>query len=297
MNEVDGRSGLLRREFLARSGVLGMGVAFGGLFAAAARAANPVADTLEGVLRPLLEELSRDTINGFVVFVVPGPDRYSVAQGVSSSDPGAMEARTTDFLMASLDGFVPLPDMVFSPILSAFATGLQDVRLPLPAELLNVPIEQVRTLDDALLRLLASNDAIPASIAVAMTLNFLATSVNPLSVHGAFLSPFARLSFAEKAKAWKMLEGPDSDMLAKIDANMPEPLKNSVSGLLKFVAGALVEFAAFGTYHEWSKFDPKTRTLTGRPVGWTLTGYQPNGPVEGWNEFKGYWQGRTQVSP
>jgi hypothetical protein len=171
------------------------------------------------------------------------------------------------------------------------------VRLPLPAELLNVPIEQVRTLDDALLRLLASDDAIPASIAVAMMLNFLATSVNPLSVHGAFLSPFARLSFAEKAKAWKMLEGPDSDMLAKIDANMPEPLKNSVSGLLKFVAGALVEFAAFGTYHEWSKFDPKTRTLTGRPVGWTLTGYQPNGPVEGWNEFKGYWQGRTQVSP
>jgi hypothetical protein len=287
--------GLVRREFLARTGLLGMGVALGGWATAAARTVNPVVDPIVGILRPLLEQLSRDTINGFSVFVLPGPDPYSVAQGVSSKDPGAMEAKTTDFLMQSLDDFVPVPDMLLTPVLSALATGLKDVRLPLPDSLLNIPIAQVRSLDDALLKLMASDNAIPASILVAMLMNFLATSVSPGSSHGAFASPFARLSYAEKAKAWQMLEGSDSDLVALLDANLPEPLLDSVSGLLKFIGGALLEFAAFGSYNEWASLDPRTRQLTGQPVGWTLSGYQPSGPVEGWDELKGYWQNRKQV--
>jgi hypothetical protein len=92
------------------------------------------------------------------------------------------------------------------------------------------------------------------------------------------------------------LEGPDSDLVALIDENLPEPLRQSVSGLLKFVGGALLEFGGFGTYSEYGQFDPSTKTLKGRPVGWELTGYQPNGPVEGWNELKGYYQGRKEVT-
>jgi hypothetical protein len=268
-----------------------MGIALGGVANAVAR--SPVA----GAIRPVLEELSRDTINGFVVFVVPGPDPYSVAQGVKSSDPGAIEAKTTDFLMNSLDNFVPLPAMALTPLASTFATAMKDVKLPLPDTLLNIPIQTVRNIDDALMAYTATGDTIPASIAVAMMLNFLATTVNPAAVNGPFLSPFARLSYAEKASAWQMLEGPDSDLLALLDGSAPAPFRDSLSGLLKFVGGALLEFGAFGSYNEWSKFDPRTRTLTGRPVGWELTGFQPHGPVEGWNEFIGYYQGRIQAGP
>ena len=37
-----------------------------------------------------------------------------------------------------------------------------------------------------------------------------------------------------------------------------------------------------------------TGKLTGTPIGWQLTGYQLDvgGPVDGWDELKGYYQGR-----
>ena len=38
-----------------------------------------------------------------------------------------------------------------------------------------------------------------------------------------------------------------------------------------------------------------SRTLRKRPVGWNHTGYQPHGPVEGWDDFIGYYQGRQEV--
>jgi hypothetical protein len=44
--------------------------------------------------------------------------------------------------------------------------------------------------------------------------------------------------------------------------------------------------AAFGSYSEYAVFDPDTRTLTARPVGWELAEYQPSGPVEGRDELK-----------
>ena len=55
------------------------------------------------------------------------------------------------------------------------------------------------------------------------------------------------------------------------------------------------EFAAFGAYAEWHALDGTTRTLTERPVGWQLTNYQPDGPVEGWDELIGYYQDRREV--
>ena len=85
-----------------------------------------------------------------------------------------------------------------------------------------------------------------------------------------------------------------------IDSKLSEPLKDSISGLLEFLAGALVEFVAFGSFSEFGVFDAATGTLTATPVGWTLTQYlalAPNNrPVEGWDEFKGYLDGETVAS-
>ena len=145
--------------------------------------------------------------------------------------------------------------------------------------------------------ILQNNSDAPISLPVALLLNAVATMVNPASLHGAFLSPFARLSFADKARAMALIEGSDSSLVALLDSQIPEPLNESVSGLLKFFGGALYEFAAFGNVGETQKFDPTTRTLTGRPVGWQLTGFVPDGNLgDGWDNLIGYFQDRREVS-
>lgn len=288
-----------RRAFLARLGLLGA-VGAGGLLtrdvlappAAAAAPGDPLSG-LVGLLWPVLAELARDTLNGLSVFTLPGPDPYSAAQGTPSDTPGALEARTTDFLIDALDNFVPFPDELARPVATALATGLADSGVSLPG--LDLLPTEVATLDKALSALLRNDAALPLSLPIAALLNLLATQVNPAAVNGPFLSPFARLTYAEKARAFALLEGADSDLVALLDVHLPEPLKASVSGLLKFVGGALIEFATFGSYTEYAVYDPETGQLTGRPVGWQLTGYQPDGPVEGWDEFVGYYQGRTEV--
>lgn len=295
----DSTVGLGRRTFLARLGLLGA-VGAGGLLtretlapqAAAAAPGDPLSGVVEA-LRPVLAELARDTLNGLSVFTMPGPDPYSRAQGTPSDTPGAMEAGTTDFLIDALDNFVPMPDEVVRPVATALATGLSDTGIALPGTEL-VPAE-LATLDKALATVLQGDATIPLSLPIAALLNLLATQVNPAAVNGPFVSPFARLTYAEKARAFALLEDANSDLVAVLDVRLPEPLKGSVSGLLKFVGGALIEFATFGSYSEYAVFDAKTKQLTGRPVGWRLTGYQPDGPVEGWDEFIGYYQGRTEV--
>jgi hypothetical protein len=161
-------------------------------------------------------DLLHDTFNGLLAFVVPGPDSYSVAQGVSTPEPGGVEAGATDALIATLDETTPfLPDF---------------------------------------------------SATVAAVLNSLAQAVNP-AASGPFLSPFARLSFAEKAAVFQIMDASDS---------------------LKLLAGVLPAFVAFFFYSEAGVFDPKTRSLTGQPIGWRLSSYQ--GVAEGRDEFLGYFK-------
>ncbi|GAA2804341.1 hypothetical protein [Crossiella cryophila] len=294
-------SDLARRAFLARIGVLGAvtgaGVLLPPALAAApvATAAAPPLPILVDLLRPILAELARDTLNGLTTFVVPGPDNYSRAQGTPVSSPGALEMGATDFMIEALDHFVPFPDQLAKPLSTAFVTALADTGIKLPDSLLGLIDLQVSTLDKALAIVLQNDESLPLSLVIALLLNLLATQVNPLALNGVFLSPFARLSFADKARAFELLEGPDADLVALLDGNLPQPLRGSVSGLLKFVGGALLEFPAFGAFSEWKVFDKKTRKLKSRPAGWQLTGYQPAGPVEGWDDFRGYYQGRTSV--
>lgn len=286
------RPALGRRAFLARAGVLGAAVGIGGVLPSSALA-DTGPSTVVGALRPVLAELSRDTMNGLTAFVLPGSDVYSTAQGTPRRGPGAQDSRTSDFLMTALDDFVPLPDELAQPLTAALTDGLAGTGIRLPG--LDVLPGQAEALDDALKSLLHNDAALPLSLPVASLLNLVATQVNPAAVNGPFLAPFSRLTYAEKAKAFELVEGSDSDLVRLLDAHFPPPVQGSVSGLLKFVGGALLEFATFGAHNEWAVFDRATKQLRDRPVGWQLSGYQPHGPVEGWDEFLGYYQNRTEV--
>ena len=109
------------------------------------------------------------------------------------------------------------------------------------------------------------------SATVAAILNGIALAVNP-SPPGTFLSPFACLSFAEKAAVFQIMDATDS---------------------LKPLAGVLPAFVAFFCYSEAAVFDPVTRTLTGQPIAWELSSYQ--GVADGRNEFLGYFENRRRV--
>ncbi|NDL55464.1 hypothetical protein [Phytoactinopolyspora mesophila] len=293
---------IARRTFLARIGVLGAASAVGTAIpltlprTATAADADVLLKPLVDLLQPLLAELSRDTLSGLVVMTCPGPDRFSRAQGTPRSEPGAIEAGAPDFIINALDNFLPFPDQIATPLATALATALDDTGIPLPPSLHSLLLGQVNTLDQALMVILRNDQAVPLSLVVALLLNLLATQVNPLAVTGSLLSPFARLSLDEKCRAFELLEGPNADLLAVLDSNLPEPLTSSLAGLLQFLAGALLEFSAFGAHNEFAVFDPGTKELIERPVGWELSGYQPDGVVDGWNEFIGYYEDRTEVS-
>jgi hypothetical protein len=299
---------LSRRVFLARIGVLGAGTLLlpGCLLSPEPTTGTERSELLLGVLvdllRPVLAQLSRDTLNGFVAFSLPGPDAYSSAQGTPRGEPGGIDAGGTDFLIANLDRFLPVPDDLVEPAAAALVTALRDLPLPLDPGLLGGilggPSIVTIGLVDAAVRFILENDsATPLSLPVALLLNYTATVANPLSLHGAFVSPFARLSFADKTRAMEMLETSQSNLVALLDAQVPQPLKSSVSGLLKFLGGALHEFAAFGSLGEGQRFNPRTRTLSGRPVGWQLTGFLPDGQTgDGWDDLLGYYQDRREVT-
>jgi len=231
-----------RRQFLARAGAL------------AVLSQVPALLRAEGLLdvaQAADTDLTHDTLNGLVAFILPGNDPYSVAQGEQASGPGGVAAEGARVLAENLDRFLPEPDQ------------------PVP-----------------------NDDTVPLSGSIANLLNTVALSVNPAAANGPFLSPFARLSLADKAKVFQMLEAQSGVP----DNQLPQPFTQA-SGNFAFVAGILPGFTAFVVGSEAAVFDPATKTLKGRPVSWQVSGYSPNGPVQGWDELKGYFQGRRQVSP
>jgi hypothetical protein len=301
---------LSRRAFLARIGVLGASAT---LLPGLPGCLGPVTATTESelslaalidLLRPVLGELSRDTWNGFVAFTVPGQDAYSRAQGTPRGEPGGIEAGGTSFLIENLDRFLPFPDELVRPASTALMTALRDLPLPIAPGLIGLlggllgpSVVTIRLVESAVRAILQNDSATPLSLPASLLLNFVATVANPASLNGPFVSPFARLSFADKARAMEMIETSQSQLVALIDAQLPEPLKASVSGLLEFLGGALHEFAAFGAFGESRRFDRRTRSLTGRPVGWQLTGYLPDNQTgDGHDDLLGYFQDRREVS-
>lgn len=140
-----------------------------------------------------------------------------------------------------------------------------------------------------------SNDlTVPLSQAIAGGLNTAALATNPLAVGGTFLSPFSRLSYADKAAAYGVLET-DTQQLNAI--TLPEPL-DEAQGVLQFVFGVLPGFVQFFAFSEIDVFDAGSKTLKSRPIGWDHTGFQDDRlvPVEGWDEFIGFLGGRTAIN-
>jgi hypothetical protein len=109
---------------------------------------------------------------------------------------------------------------------------------------------------------------------VAFVLNGVAQAVDPAPA-GPFGSPFANLLFAQKVSVFAIMEGGLAG---------PE---------LVPLAGALPFFVAFTAYSEAGVFDPASRTLTGVPVGWTLSSY--DGVADGRDDFQKYFQNRRHV--
>ena len=295
--------GLNRRQFLLRTGTLGAAATVA-LYPSIAKAAGALDPLIDDIAAPALKILARDTVAGLVAFSVPGADAYSQAQGVTDTRPGGIDAKATDVFMVDLDDFLPVPDTYAHALAASFTTAVSDI--PIPLDLLG-PLAQLGEqfagqMDDALRSLLQSDSAVPLSLVIAMMLNFLATQVNPGSLAGPFpTSPFANLSFNDKARAFDALENADAQLVAALDSGAPQPMKDSLSGLLKFVGGALQEFGAYLSYGEGGVFDPQTKTVSQRPVGWDLSSYMPGRttPADGWDEFLGYFEGRqsTETDP
>lgn len=276
---------------LVRTGMLGAGAFVLGVTPQRAAAA-PLDDAL---IEQVLEALVRDTFAGLGVFAVPGPvtDRFSLAQGQTSPRPGSVQAKAPELIEHTLDRYIGLPDTYLQALVAAFRDGAPDTAGGLAAlELLG------KTLDDVLQVVLANDAAVPASLPVALLLNFAATQVRPTSVIGIIpTSPFANLKWAEKGQALQRIEQADPDLVALIDANAPQPLQTSASGLLRFVGNVLLTLAGFAPYTEFHVFDPVTRTATRRPIGWDLSTYMPGRttPADGWAELLGYYQDRRET--
>jgi hypothetical protein len=76
-------------------------------------------------------DLLHDTFNGLLAFIVPGPDDYSVAQGVSTVEPGGVDEGVADILIATLDETTPFVPQ-FSATVAAILNGLALVVHPSP---------------------------------------------------------------------------------------------------------------------------------------------------------------------
>ena len=207
---------LSRRAFIGRAAVLAA-AALAPLPRAAARAGFVTAEASRDVVL--------DTLDGVVAYVVPGDDRFSAAQGVSSARPGGVAARGAEGVRATLDAVGP---------------GIGD--------------------------------------AAVTVLNGFARAVDPAAdgraAGAGFSAPFAALSFAAKDDVF-------------------ERLTQSVDETFRMLGGLLPAIAAFVSYSEYGALAPGGHALTGRPVGWELSGYE--GAADGRAEFRGYYGGRRRA--
>ena len=290
---------LSRRQFLARCGALGaaaMAAQLPGMSIARAASRNP----LLADVGPALRLLARDTVSGLVAFVVPGPDRFSQAQGMTHPRPGGVDAHATDPMLEALDAFLPLPDSFVQAMAAGLATGMSDVPMPALDPVLGANEEVAATLDSAFQAFVANDEAVPLSLLVALMLNYAATSVSPAAISGPILSaPFANLTYAEKVEVFRRLEEENGELVALLDGDAPEPFRASLSGTIQLLGGTLTVFAALYSYCEAGVFDSERSTVASRPVGWELSRYMPGRtrPADGWNEFKGYYHGRRKAEP
>lgn len=184
----------------------------------------------------------------------------------------AMAATSIDHAFAGLAAFVVPGNDQFSRQQGKTAPGPGGV----DAQGGRVVIE---TLDAAVPIVIGKSElSAPGALGVAILLDGLAVQKRPLSVIGPFASPFANLKFLDKR--W---------VLEQID-NLPILRKST----LEYGANALITLAGMGSYSERASFDRRAGVLRERPKSWDRSSY--GGVSDGWPEFIGYYQGRTEVT-
>lgn len=248
-----------------------------------------------------LDLLTRDTMAGVISFIAPGWDLYSAVQRVWMAEPGGMAAEADHYLTLYLNKYIPVPPLVQTAV-NAMMPQLSTI--PLPASVISaLPLALRATVTNygALLTagLGANNATLPLAPFIAALLNWLAITVRPSSIAGPFLTPFPRLTWQEKGEVWRRFEifvpdyfSPGSATSILPVAQYPDVVR-TLPGLLDYASGAVLEIGAMGCYCEWHVFDYATRRPFARPVGHLLSNYK--GPAEGWDEFRGYYQGRRSA--
>lgn len=243
---------------------------------------SPVQQIFDSVRRA-----SHEALTGVAAMVMPGDDAYSRAQRVTARGPGAVSDDSAVQFIALIDRFLPQADALVRPIAVALSTTLAD--LSVPAAQFPEPAT-ARAIDRALG--VGDNDrTFPLSLAAGLVLNVSAVLAGGRFGAGPFASPFANADFDTKCRAFELIEQPAADLLAVFDSALPQPLRGSGSGLLRFVGGILLDGAAFTVWSEHRLYDVATRRLRRRPAAWDITNYRPHGIVDGHDEFRGYYRG------
>lgn len=277
-----------RRRFLGQAGAGAVWVAVPGglaLHHTAGIAQTAQQSRLER-MAARLNAVSRATMAGVASFCVPGNDLYSIGQGLTTlAAPGGVAAKADAFLVYMFDHYLPLPGG------SELATGLGQPFQQVPLQLSD---GSTVTLGEAVTHVVGTLDSVPLSLLLALALDALALFVRPGSAIGLLPSPFARLSWRDKARVFQLLENPGDDTLRMISERLKEPVSKTLLGYVQLAALGLLAFAGMGAYSEWAVIDPAKRTLRSRPVGWQIARYA--GVSDGWDEFKGYYQDRRSTS-
>lgn len=118
---------------------------------------------------------------------------------------------------------------------------------------------------------------LPAPQLISAVIDAFTRTRYPVESIGPLKHPFANLKHAQKAQ---VLADLDEERLLR---RLP----------IGFGFNTIITLTGLGCYSEYGVFDQRTRTLTGRPVGWALSNHA--GVSDGWPEFIGYWRGVVQT--